>query len=67
MRKLFQISYGRSHHITGHVWAASHEEVQAYLRSIGWPILSVIVELPVMELTELPQHLERLRTEATYA
>lgn len=61
--KTFEITFGREVDKKGYVRAESHEAVRSELHGIGWPILSHIVEIPVMELGELAEQLDRLQKE----
>jgi hypothetical protein len=58
VRKIFRVTFGKEHDISGYVAAESHEQVKAKLSEIGWPMFSCIVEIPVMELDELKGQLE---------
>ena len=62
-KRVFEITYGSNHARRGYVYAGSHDEVKEYLRMIGWPTLSQIIEVPVMKLMELQSHQRRLELE----
>ena len=59
---LFEVTYGRNKEIKGLVEAKSHEQLQTELRRIGWPIMSSVVQMPVIQLSELETHLARLKS-----
>ena len=64
MKKLFEVTYGRHLDMKGYVMAESHYEVKGKLFWMRWPVLSHIVELPIMTFLELQAMMPRLREEA---
>ena len=60
--KTFMITYGKQKDVSGYVLAESHDQVKQKMFDIGWPIMSLIVEVPVMQLSELDDQLRRLKS-----
>lgn len=62
--KVFKVTFGRDHQVSGHVRAVSQDALRTALFEIGWPLFSLVTEIPVMEISELQEHLARLQPAA---